>query len=93
MGLRTSCVETLLPSCTECVDCAAVNLPEYIAQMGDAKAAKLFGVSERTVMSWRLRDRIPRPTQAKNIVSKSPVTMDGIYSSGIKPVRLTKEAA
>lgn len=70
-----------------------MNLPEYIAEMGDDKAARLFGVTKRTAMSWRLRDRFPRPAQAEVIVSKSPVTMEGIYSADIQPVRLTEEAA
>jgi hypothetical protein len=70
-----------------------VNLPEYIAQMGDEKAARVFGVSRRTVMSWRLRNRLPRPAQAKRIVETSPVTIAGIYSPDIPAVKLTEEAA
>ena len=70
-----------------------MTLPEYIASMGDEKAARLFGVEKRTVMSWRLRDRTPRPVQAERIVANSPVTLEGIYSQDIKPVRLTAEAA
>lgn len=70
-----------------------MTLPEYIASMGDEKAARLFGVERRTVMSWRLRSRIPRPKQAEVIVEKSPVTMEGIYAQGIEAVRLTEEAA
>lgn len=69
-----------------------VTLPEYIAQMGDEKAARLFGVETRTAMSWRLRSRTPRPAQAKVIVERSPVTMDGIYSPDIQPVKISEAA-
>lgn len=70
-----------------------MTLPEYIAQMGDEKAGRLFGVETRTAMSWRLRSRIPRPKQAEVIVDRCPVTMEGIYSPDIKPVKLTEESA
>lgn len=60
-----------------------MELKTYIEQVGDAKAAKLFGVKTRTVMSWRLGDRTPRPKQAKVIVAKSPVTMNGIYGASV----------
>jgi hypothetical protein len=58
-----------------------MNLKEFIEQMGDEKAAKLFEVKPRTVMSWRLGDRVPRPKQARIITERSPVTLDGIYVS------------
>lgn len=58
-----------------------MNLVEFLTTIGDAEAARLFGVKVRTVQSWRLRDRIPRPQQAAIIVSKSPVTYEGIYGS------------
>lgn len=58
-----------------------MDLKTFIEQVGDEKAAKLFGVKPRTVMSWRLGNRTPRPKQAKVIVAKSPVTMNGIYGA------------
>lgn len=70
----------------------SITLPDYIAQMGDEKAARLFGVETRTAVSWRLRERMPRPRQAKVIVERSPVTMDGIYSEDIPAVKLTESA-
>jgi hypothetical protein len=56
-----------------------MGLVEYIEQIGDAKAAKLWNVEERTVQSWRLRERTPRPNHAARIVETSPVTYEGIY--------------
>lgn len=70
-----------------------MNLPEYIAKIGDRRAAKKFGVQIRTIVSWRLRDRLPRPKTADRIVKRSPVTMDGIYSPAVKPVKLIGEPA
>jgi hypothetical protein len=70
-----------------------MTLPTYIAQMGDEKAARLFGVKTRTAMSWRLRTRFPRPEQARVITERSPVTMDGIYSPDIPAVKLTEETS
>lgn len=56
-----------------------MKLSEYISQQGDEKCAKLFGVPVRTIRSWRLKERRPRPAQAAVIVKKSPVTHEGIY--------------
>lgn len=56
-----------------------MKLIDYIKETGDAKCAKLFGVKVRTVRSWRLGERFPRPAQAQVIVKKSPVTHEGIY--------------
>ena len=69
------------------------TLPEFIAKIGDDKAAKLFStrgrrVKARTAMSWRLRTRFPTKDQADVIVKKCEVTYDGIYS-----VERKKEAA
>lgn len=67
---------------TVCVQSFAnmVTLPDYIIKIGDEAAAKLFGVKPRTAMSWRLRRRFPTKDQADIIVSKSPVSYDGIFS-------------
>lgn len=58
-----------------------LSLPEYIQQVGDEAASILFGVKRRTVESWRRKERHPRPEQARLIVKKSPVTMEGIYGA------------
>ena len=51
----------------------------YLKALGDKKASALYGVKPRTIKSWRLRDRTPRPEQARSIVEKSPVSFDSIY--------------
>ena len=51
----------------------------YLRAIGDEEAANVLGVKPRTVKSWRLGDRIPRPTQARVIVSRAPVSMSDIY--------------
>jgi hypothetical protein len=57
-----------------------MRLPDYIKQLGDDKAAALWGVKRRTIESWRLGKRKPRPWQAAVIVQTSPVTYEGIYA-------------
>ena len=56
-----------------------MTLPEYIKSIGDAKAARLFGVKVRTVGAWRRLERRPRKEHAAVIVKKSPVTYADIY--------------
>lgn len=56
-----------------------VTLPEYIRRVGIEQAAVLWDCKKRTVESWMRKERYPRPEQARVIVSKSPVTMEGIY--------------
>lgn len=56
-----------------------MNLKDFIASVGDEKAAKMFGVKIRTAAAWRRGERIPHSTHAKRIMKKSPVTPDGIY--------------
>jgi hypothetical protein len=58
---------------------AGMTLPEYIASIGDAKAARLFRVKIRTVAAWRRKERTPRKEHAAIIVAKSPITYAGIY--------------
>lgn len=65
---------------TVCVKSLQMKLSEYIESVGDEKAAKLFRTKVRTVISWRLLERRPRPEQAEIIVKKSPVTYEGIYA-------------
>lgn len=57
------------------------TLPQFIADIGDAQAAALFDVKERTAMAWRLRERYPRPEKANEIVEKTEgeVSFEGIY--------------
>jgi hypothetical protein len=59
-----------------------VTLPEFIASMGDDKAAALFDEPVRTVMSWRHGARRPRPAKAQKIVERSEgkVTFADIYA-------------
>lgn len=56
-----------------------MNLSDYIRDVGAAKFATKFGVTERAALSWQYRARIPRPEIAKRIVTESPVTWAGIY--------------
>jgi hypothetical protein len=54
----------------------------YLAKIGDEAAAKLFRVQRRTVQSWRLGERYPRPRVARSIVAKAPsVSLDDIYAN------------
>ncbi len=59
-----------------------MELPAYIERIGDEAAARMFGVTERCVLSWRLRDRMPRPKKAREIVAKTggDVTLAEIYA-------------
>lgn len=66
-----------------------MRLPDYIKLIGDAKAASLWGVKERTVASWRRGERVPRREQAAKIVTSSPVSYADIYG----PTTVTDEAA
>lgn len=51
----------------------------YLASLGDQKASEMLGVPRRTIKSWRLGDRAPRPTQAREITDRIPVTLNDIY--------------
>lgn len=48
-----------------------MKLTAYIAFIGDEAAAELFGISNRTAMSYRLGERKPRPEVAERIVLKT----------------------
>lgn len=58
-----------------------MTLPDFIAEVGDQKAAELFRAPVRTVQSWRRGERRPRPDMARVIVSKTGgvVSFAGIY--------------
>ena len=60
-----------------------MELPEYISEIGDEAAARLFQVATRTVQSWRLRSRAPRPNKAKEIarLTKNKVSVEECYGS------------
>lgn len=58
-----------------------MDFVEYLTKIGDAQAARLFGVEKRTAKSWRLLERRPRAEQAQMIVKKSPVTYASIYGA------------
>jgi DNA-binding transcriptional regulator YdaS (Cro superfamily) len=44
-----------------------MTLKEWITKVGDAEAAKRLGIKERTVKSWRLGERMPRPAKVRDI--------------------------
>lgn len=56
-------------------------LPQLIAEIGDAEFAALHSIPVRTVQSWRRRERLPRPEQARAIVrlANGRISFDGIY--------------
>jgi hypothetical protein len=58
-----------------------MNLSQYIKKVGDAAFAAKFDVAERTAMSYRLKQRKPRPELASKIIAATPVTWGGIYNS------------
>lgn len=59
------------------------SLASFIAEVGDEKAADLFGVKLRTVESWRRGERTPRPKQAQQIIAAADGRLDfqSIYGS------------
>jgi hypothetical protein len=58
-----------------------MKLREYLTAIGDAQAAKLFGISERAARSYRYGVRTPKPATARQIVrrSKGALSMQDIY--------------
>jgi DNA-binding transcriptional regulator YdaS (Cro superfamily) len=58
-----------------------MKLSQYISSVGDAAAAELFGVEERTAASWRKLTRSPRPEKAREIVkaTKGKVSFSDCY--------------
>lgn len=60
-----------------------MTLSDFIKSLGgDEAAAVLLDVEPRTVMSWRLGDRTPRPSMAQKIVARSEgrITLEDIYT-------------
>lgn len=58
-----------------------MELAVFIHKQTDDVAAELFGVSKRTVSSWRRMERAPTPMQALSIIEKTNGQVDwkGIY--------------
>ena len=48
-----------------------MRLNEYIAEIGDRKAAEIFKVSHRTTQAWRTGRRRPMPDKAREIEEKT----------------------
>jgi DNA-binding transcriptional regulator YdaS (Cro superfamily) len=48
-----------------------MNLPEYIATIGEQAAATLFGVSLSRIRSWRYGRRQVMPNDARTIIEKT----------------------
>lgn len=69
------------------------TLSEFIVEIGDVAASRLFGVKLRTIQSWRRRERYPRPDQAHEIVRLAGGKVDyaGIFGPAPTPAR--QEAA
>ena len=59
-----------------------MTLSEYIKHKGDAEAARILGIKIRTAASWRRGERMPRPEQARRIVSLTggEVSLADIYA-------------
>lgn len=73
---NTACV--LHETCNDSVD---MKLDQFIEEIGDEAAAKLFDVKPRTVASWRRGERKPRPDKAIEIVKtlRGKIPLEGIY--------------
>lgn len=58
-----------------------MTLPEFIESVGAERAAKMFGVKQRTAEAWKRRERYPRPAKAPDIVAATNGAVDykGIY--------------
>ena len=62
-----------------------MKLADYIAKIGDQAFAEKFGITERAALSYRLRQRRPKPELAARIVQETPVTWKGIYVMPARP--------
>jgi len=65
-----------------CIDLRMMTLPEYLQMRGDDVIAAILKIPERTVRSWRRRERYPRPRQAAKLVETSGGKLDysGVYA-------------
>lgn len=57
------------------------SLSKAIAAIGDAEAARIGRVSERTAKAYRLGDRRPSPEVARRFVDADLTDWDGIYAT------------
>ena len=48
-----------------------MTLQDFIRDMGDGRAAALFGVKERTAASWRRGERFPRAQDIPRMIELS----------------------
>lgn len=62
---------------------AQTAFQRYLSSLGDEKAAEMLSMPKRTVKSWRLGDRFPRPAQARQIITVLPVSMNDIYGEQV----------
>ena len=63
-----------------------MNLPTFIKTIGNISAARMFGVSEGTIKSWRYHYRAPSPDNARMIerITGGAVTLAEIYAKNDK---------
>lgn len=71
-------------NCTFRATIVRMELPAFIAEIGNDAAAKLFKVQPRVVTSWRYKQRRPRPEKALEIerVTQGRVRFVDIYGEG-----------
>ena len=57
------------------------TLSEFITEIGDIEAGKLFGVTERGASTWRRHERVPAPRMAAHIIyiTGGVLAWDSIY--------------
>ena len=72
-----------------------MNLPEFLRELGDERAADAIGVKARTVGSWRRGERMPRPAHARCIILLSDGRLDfsSIYSGEKSAARKSRSAS
>lgn len=61
-----------------------MNLPDYITKVGISEFAAQFGVSYSAAAMYRQGNRRPKPSIAKKIVARTPVTWEAIYGDKSK---------
>lgn len=60
-----------------------------ITALGNKKAAERYGVSPRTIGSWKCGDRAPSRPRAMDIAEKENWTLDQVYE-GLPTKRSTR---
>lgn len=61
-----------------------MNLTDYIKQVGVVAFAKTVECSVSAAAMYRRKERRPAPEIAERIVSRTPVTWEGIYAESKK---------